>query len=99
MKVTVIRPFLTREGITQEGQIIDVSEIRARELEDNGLIISAIDKSRLPREAVPANETRPIVTRPTGSQTGAEKAASLSPPDPQPAKRTYRRRKAARAAS
>lgn len=105
MKVTVIRTFLGNEGIKQEGDVIEVSEQRAAELEANGLVIGVVGGKMSPRvRTVPAGDkgaavetvVDPTMPRPTGGQTGAVEPVSSSEVDPQPKKRTYRRRKTAR---
>lgn len=105
MHVTVIRPFLDSTGVRTEGEIITVSEMRAKELEKNGLIVpvvggmhvigmTTVDRATK-GTGVPTSEVDPTPALPGGGLTGAEKPALSLPADLPPAKRQYRKRRAA----
>lgn len=91
MKVTVKRPFLHDGKVVREDDVIEVSENRARELEQNNLIVSSTSASR---SKPVSGQPDPTMPRPTGGRTGAAIPVSSSPPDRPRKTRTYRRRKA-----
>ncbi len=94
MEVTVIRAFLTQQGIAREGDRIDLPEARVRDLEKNGLVTRDVVGQTVLRERPKSAEPDPTMPRPTGGQTGAASAASSLPEDQPPAKRRWPRRKA-----
>lgn len=84
MKVTVIRPHLGQDGrVIEPPTIMEVSDLRARELEMKNLAVPVMGRN-LPKGAASEGTERPIQTLPRGGQTGAEKPVSSSPPVPPP---------------
>jgi hypothetical protein len=94
MFVTVIRPFLIKGGVAQEGDRVDLPEQRVRDLEVNGLVTRDVVGQTVSREKPTGTEPDPMTPRPTGGQTGAASPVSSSLADPLPAKRRWPRRKA-----
>ena len=99
MKIRVIRAFLGDRGIVQPGAVLEVSEIRARELEQKKLAVPLIPAKiaeRLGGSKGVASEgaPRPTQTPQTGGQTGEATLASSLPPDQAPQKRRSKRRRA-----
>lgn len=95
MKVRVIRDHLGASGVAPKGSVLDVSELRARELEIRGLAVPLVDRKRVDAMKGAASEgaARPILTLPPGGQTGVEKPALSSPAAPARQKRRYTKRK------
>jgi len=77
MKVKVLRPFLDKGNrIVQEGNVIEVSDTRAVELEKKGLIVPTIGGK--------SGASDPFPVRLGGGPIGAAKVLPLSQVDPQP---------------
>lgn len=77
MKVKVVRPFLVGGGIiATEGQVIDVTDTRAKELEKMGVALPALGGKRDPNDA--------FQQRQHGGKTGAEELPPSLPVAPQP---------------
>lgn len=100
MKVIAVRPFMGAEGMVNSGSVIDVSDLRARELESARpqLAVPLVNKGLVAvrKEAASEGAPRPTQTAPIGGQTGEVKPVSLSPPDRAPQKRKYTKRKGKR---
>jgi hypothetical protein len=95
MKVRVLRTFLGNEGLVQDGDVLDIADARARELEASGLVTPLVTGSMKPKERTPGEQS-PTITRPSGGPTGAAKPASSSEEGPAPAKRTSWKRRGKR---
>jgi len=88
MFVKVMRPFLGKEGVVEEGHILEVSNARAAELEGHGLVTPLVGaKQQSQKAADPMKPRRP------GGQTGAATEPSSSLPARRLVKRTSRPRK------
>lgn len=102
MKVRALRPFLGQEGTISAGQVFEVSELRARDLEARRpqLAVPLIDRAAVAalkgKETASEGTPRPTLTLPLGSQTIAAKPASLSPQAQAPQASKSRRRAARR---
>jgi hypothetical protein len=93
VRVRALRPFRGNEGRVHPGQELDVSEIRASELERVGLVVPVVGaKMRRPhknkaegpapsnKEAAGTATEDPTPMRQSGGRIGEESAASLSRP-------------------
>jgi hypothetical protein len=99
MKVKVLRDFLGSNGVITSGTVLDVSEQRARELENKKppLAVPLIDRARVDalKEAAGDGSVRPTQTPPPGGQTGEGKPVLLSHQVQAPRTRRSRRPKTA----
>ena len=75
VQVKVLRTF-SADGMKVEGQTIEVTEQRARQLERKGLVTLTIGGSMKPKSK--GERVDPTPSRQTGSRTGGENDASSS---------------------
>lgn len=92
MKVKILRPHLGDRGTIHEvGEVLEVSELRAREMERNNLAAPLVTARNIEtlgggKGVADKSAPRPIPTAPIGGQIGEAKPASSSPADQAPPK-------------
>lgn len=77
MKVKVIRQFLNGAQLAREGEVIEVGEGRARELERNNLVVPELGAG-MARRAARVGAADPTPSPPSGGPTGEEEQPSSS---------------------
>lgn len=75
MRVKVIRQFLNGPRLVHEGEVIEVSDARARELEKNNLVVPQLGAGMLSRGT---RAVDPTPSLPPGGPTGEDQPRSLS---------------------
>lgn len=101
MKVKMLRSVYGNEGHVKKGEIVDVTDDRAKSLINRNLAVAL--PGQKPLKAAPQKKgaaaksgANPSTARPAGGQTGGGRSPSSSPEDPRRAKRRSRKQKAAR---
>lgn len=98
MKVIALRPFQGDEGFFNQGDVVEVSPFRAKELERVKLAVPIFSEvnALVSGEVATGGIPHPTQTPPVGGPTGKAKPASSSPLAPAPQPQVSKRRRAKR---